>query len=98
MFNYIVKANAKTSTTFTIRSKIIKERVFKDKQPRKPKSDVDWEKEQWFKKSMVDKIQQIKKKKQTQTKGPSTSMEGWNTTWLGMPNITYVEIGNLKNQ
>jgi hypothetical protein len=46
---------------------------------------------------MVDKIQQIKKKKQTQTKGPSTSMEGWNTTWLGMPNITYVEIGNLKN-
>jgi hypothetical protein len=45
MFNYIVKANAKTSTTFTIRSKIIKERVFKDKQPRKPKSDVDWEKE-----------------------------------------------------
>jgi len=30
-------------------------------------------------------------KKQTQTEGPSTSLEGWNTTWLGMPNITLVE-------
>jgi len=27
----------------------------------------------------------------TQIEGPSTSMEGWNTTWLGMPNIIPVE-------
>ncbi len=26
-----------------------------------------------------------------QTKGPSTSMEGWNTTWPGMQNITLVK-------
>ncbi len=30
-------------------------------------------------------IQNIQKT-QTQIEGPSTSMEGWNTTWLGMPN------------
>ncbi len=35
---------------------------------------------------MVEIIQQIQKT-QTQTKGPSTSMEGWNITWLGMPNV-----------
>jgi hypothetical protein len=29
---------------------------------------------------------------QTQLKGPSTSMEGWNTTWLGMPTTTLVEV------
>jgi len=27
----------------------------------------------------------------TQTKGPSTSMEGWNLTWLGMLNNTFVD-------
>jgi malate synthase len=35
---------------------------------------------------MVETIQQIHKT-HTQTKGSSTSMEGWNTTWLGMPNV-----------
>jgi hypothetical protein len=39
---------------------------------------------------MVETIQQIKKT-QTQKEGSSTSMEGWNTTWLGMPNTTHVE-------
>jgi hypothetical protein len=39
---------------------------------------------------MVEIIQQIQKT-QTQTKGPSTSMEGWNTTWLGMPNVIFVK-------
>jgi hypothetical protein len=39
---------------------------------------------------MVETIQQIQKT-QTQTKRPSTSMEGWNTTWLGMLNIIDVE-------
>jgi hypothetical protein len=83
MFDYIVKANAKTSTTFTIRSKIIKECVFKDKQPRKPKSDVDWEKEEWFKKSMVDKIQQIQKKNKTRQKGqPQPWRDGTQLGWV----------------
>ncbi len=36
---------------------------------------------------MVDIIQQIHKT-QIQTKGPSTSMDGWNTTQFGMPNAT----------
>jgi hypothetical protein len=27
-----------------------------------------------------------------QSKGPSTSMEGWNTTWLSMPNTFHVEV------
>jgi hypothetical protein len=39
---------------------------------------------------MVETIQQIQKT-QTQTKGPSTSMEGWNTTWLGIPKTIHVE-------
>jgi hypothetical protein len=39
---------------------------------------------------MVEIIQHIQKT-QTQTKGPSTSMEGWNTTWLGMPNVILVK-------
>jgi hypothetical protein len=39
---------------------------------------------------MVEIIRQIKKT-QTQTERPSTSMEGWNTTWPGMPNTIYVE-------
>ncbi len=39
---------------------------------------------------MVEIIQQIQKI-QSQIEGPSESMEGWNTTQLGMPNITLVE-------
>ncbi len=39
---------------------------------------------------MVETIQQIQKT-QTQAKVPSTSMEGWNTTLLNMPNIIHVE-------
>ncbi len=39
---------------------------------------------------MVEIIQQIQKT-QTQTEGPSTSMEGWNTTWPKMPNTTPVD-------
>ncbi len=38
---------------------------------------------------MVETIEQTQKT-QTQTKGPSTSMEEWNTTWPGMPNIAHV--------
>jgi hypothetical protein len=39
---------------------------------------------------MVETIQQIQKT-QTQIKGPSTSMEGWNTTWPNMPNTILVD-------
>jgi hypothetical protein len=39
---------------------------------------------------MVEIIQQIQKT-QTQPKGPSTSIEGWNTTWPGMPNTIFME-------
>jgi hypothetical protein len=41
------------------RSKTTKEQMFKDRKPRKAKSVVDWEKEEWLKKSMVEIIQQI---------------------------------------
>jgi hypothetical protein len=41
----------------TTRSKATEEHVFKDKEPRKAKSVVDWEKEKWLKKSMVEIIQ-----------------------------------------
>jgi hypothetical protein len=41
-------------------SKATEEQVFKDKEPRKVKSIVDWKKE-WLKKSMVETIQQIQK-------------------------------------
>jgi hypothetical protein len=34
---------------------------------------------------------QIDSKYTNQTEGPSTSVEGWNTTWPGMPNTTFVE-------
>jgi hypothetical protein len=53
--------------------------VFKDKKPRKAKNVADCEKEKQLKQSMVETIQQIQKT-QTQIEGPSTSMEGWNTT------------------
>jgi hypothetical protein len=41
----------------TIRSKVTKEQVFKDREPRKKKGDVEWEKEERLKKSMVEIIQ-----------------------------------------
>ncbi len=72
------------------RSKATEEHVFKDREPRKAKSAINQEKEEQLKKSMVETIQQIQKT-QTQTKGPSTSMDGWNTTWPSMPNTTLVE-------
>jgi hypothetical protein len=53
--------------------------VVEDRELRKTKSVADWEKKKQLKKSMVETIQHIHKK-QTQTEGPSTSMEGWNTT------------------
>ncbi len=40
-------------------------------------------------------IEQIQKR-QSQTKWPSTSMEGWNTTWPNMPNTTLVEAHNFQ--
>jgi uncharacterized protein (DUF305 family) len=49
----------------------------------KKKNIIEWEKEEQLKKLMVETIQQIQKT-QTQTKG-------WNTTWLGMPNINPME-------
>jgi hypothetical protein len=42
---------------FTTRSKTIEKQVFKDREPRKSKSAIDWEKEELFKKSMVETIQ-----------------------------------------
>jgi hypothetical protein len=39
---------------------------------------------------MVETIQQIQKT-QTQIERPSTSMEGWNTTWLTMLNTTLMD-------
>ncbi len=68
----------------TTRSNVIEEQVFKDKEPRKGRSVIDWEKEEQLKKSMVEIIQQIQKI-QTQTERPFTSMEGWNTNWTGIP-------------
>jgi hypothetical protein len=35
--------------------------VFKERKPRKAMNATNWEKEGWFKKSMVEKIQQIQK-------------------------------------
>jgi inorganic pyrophosphatase len=40
-------------------SKAIEEQVFKDREPRKAMSVVDWENEEWFKKLMVETIQHI---------------------------------------
>ncbi len=39
-----------------IRSKITKEQVFQDREQRKNKSTIDWEKEENFFKTMVDTI------------------------------------------
>jgi hypothetical protein len=41
----------------TVRSKITEEQMFKDRELRKTNNVVDWEKEEWFKKSMVETIQ-----------------------------------------
>jgi len=41
----------------TTRSKTIEEYVFKDKEPRKAKSVIDWEGKRWLKKSMVETIE-----------------------------------------
>jgi hypothetical protein len=45
----------------TTRSKVTKKQVFKDREPRKTNSVVNWEKEEQLKMSMVKTIQQIKK-------------------------------------
>ncbi len=45
----------------TTRSKVTKEHVFKDKEPRKTKSVANWEKKKWSIKLMVETIQQIQK-------------------------------------
>jgi hypothetical protein len=58
----IFTANANVvDVNVTTRSKITKEQVFKDKEPRKTKSVTDWEKEKWLKKLMVETIQHIQK-------------------------------------
>jgi len=41
----------------TTRSKVIEKNVLKDRELKKTKSVVDWEKEEWLKKSMVGTIQ-----------------------------------------
>jgi hypothetical protein len=45
----------------TIRKKTTKKHVFKDREPRKANSVVEWEKEEWLKKSMMERIQHIQK-------------------------------------
>ncbi len=43
----------------TIRNKANEKHVFKDRELRKANSAIDWDKEEWLKKSMVETIQQI---------------------------------------
>jgi hypothetical protein len=74
----------------TTKSKTIEKHVFKDREPRKAINVVNWKREEWLKKSTVETIPLIQKT-QIQTEGPSTSMEGWNTTWPNMPNTTSME-------
>jgi hypothetical protein len=45
----------------TTRKKATKEHVFKDKESKEAKNVVNWEKEEWLKKPMVETIQQIQK-------------------------------------
>ncbi len=85
----IVNVNV-VDVNVTTRSKVIKKQVFENRELRKTNDDVNWEKEEQSKKSMVETIQHIQKT-QNQIEGPSTSMEGQNTTWSGMPNIIHVE-------
>jgi hypothetical protein len=55
----IIKDVNLVDANVTIRSKVIKEHVLKDRKLRKVKSDIDWEKEEQLKKSMLETIQQI---------------------------------------
>jgi len=73
----------------TTRGKATEEQMFKDRKLMKAKSVLLGEKKR-LKKSMVETIQQIHKT-HTQIKGPSTSLEGWNTTWPSMPNTSPME-------
>jgi hypothetical protein len=43
----------------TTRNKVIEEHVFKEREPRKANSVVDWEKEERLKQSMVETTQHI---------------------------------------
>jgi hypothetical protein len=45
----------------TTRSEATKKHVFKDRESRKAKNVVNWEKEEWLKKPMVGIIQHIQK-------------------------------------
>ncbi len=69
------------------RSRITKDQVFQEKEPRKNKSTVDWEKNQKLKKTMVEIIQQLHKS-QAISEGSFTSIEGWNTMWPRMFDTT----------
>ncbi len=53
----------------TTRSKVAEEQLFKDREPRKTKNVVDWDKEEPLKQLMVETIQHIYKP-QTQTEEP----------------------------
>ncbi len=53
----IIKNMNVVNVNVTIRNKSTKKHVLKDRKPRKAKSGVDWEKEQWLKKLMVVTIQ-----------------------------------------
>jgi len=60
----------------TTRSKVIKVHVFKDRGPRKTKNDVEWEKEELLKKSMVETIQKFKRHKPRQKGHPHPWKDG----------------------
>jgi hypothetical protein len=61
--------------------------MFYEKEPRKNKSIIVWEKEEKLKKTMVETIQQLQKAQAT-SEGSSTSIEGWNTIYPSMPDTT----------
>jgi hypothetical protein len=69
------------------RSIITKYQLFQEREPQKNKSTTYWKKEEKLKKIMVETIQKLQKA-QTTSEGSSTSIEGWNTMWPSMPNIT----------
>jgi hypothetical protein len=54
----IVNVNV-VDVNVTTRSKVIKKQVFENRKPRKTNNDVNWEKEEQLKKSMVETIQHI---------------------------------------
>jgi hypothetical protein len=74
----------------TMRSKVIEEQVFKDREPKKAKSDVDWEK-----KKTVERINggnnSIDSKNTNLDRMAIHIHGGWNKTWLSMPNTNPVE-------